>query len=339
MEEAPSNTGSSTLESIVTQPVLPVPPPVPPSSSQAGPPHDPPPIDPSDPVFDGVRSLIGARGARASSRTEEILRAMAAALAQQRGQQPPPASHTVTTTILPPPRPPSPPLVPPQPLDGNGNNGGDDDARNDNANEPIDRGASPGDNNNSNNLLDGEGCGVFFNLDRDTEEFDELLVPALVRHRHENRQIWPFWLVSIDGQRALRAMQKATTDLSLLSDKNTSLPPGVVPDSDLTYSQFRDGVQFFINLLHFSDRKVWKEELQEAWVAFYADLDTHPVKRTHLGERAIVIYANHVRMRFYTEMSALSPTLGLTPLKVSGARLREIRLSLEIEETQKVSPL
>lgn len=131
-------------------------------------------------------------------------------------------------------------------------------------------------------------------------------------------------------------MQKATTDLSLLSDKNTSLPPGVVPDADLTYPQFRDGVQFFLNLLRFSDRNVWKEEVEEAWASFYAELDTHPVKRVHLGERAIVIYANQVRMRFYAELAAVSPTLGLTPLKVSGTRLREIRLGLEIEETQKV---
>lgn len=348
MAEAPSPAVPSTLGSVGTQPT-------PPAPSPANEPGAPAPLDLSSPAFDPVRTLIGGRGSRASARTEEILRAMAAALAQLQGQQPPQPSHTATTTIPPPPRSTSPPLSPPR--EDAGNDGHDNDNANGTATgNAVGAGAGTGtgtgtgpgigtnthprvlanDGSGNDSTIGDDGCGFFFNEDRDADEFDELLIPALVRHRHENQQIWPYWLVSIEGQRALRAMQRATTDLSLLSDKNTSLPPGVVPDADLTYTQFRDGVQFFPNLLRFSNRTVWPERFQLAWGEFYADLDSHPVKRAHLGERAIVIYANQVRMRFHAEVAAPSASWDLTPLKVSGARLREIRLGLELEETQKV---
>lgn len=325
MAEAPN-------ESLVTHTDPPVPSPT--ASSLPGP---PPPFDPTHPAYDNVRTLIGARGARASARTEEILQAMAAALAQQQGQPPPQPSLTATTTS-----PPSAQPLPPQPQALQPNEGAND---NENDNIAINNANGNGENglggtanslNDNDNSIGDDGRGLFFNTDRDPDEFDELLVPALVRHRHENCQIWPFWLVSVEGQRALQAMQKATTDLSLLSDKNSSLPPGVIPDADLTYAQFRDGVQFFLNLLRFSDKEMWPDRYEEAWVEFYADLDTHPVKRAHLGERAIVIYANQVRMRFHAELATPSRSMGLTPLKVSGTRLREIRLGLELEETQKV---
>lgn len=267
-------------------------------------------------AFDPVRAHLASLGRRTAHDADRIFAMVQQALEKQKEAVAPPSPDTTTAADTaaqapqnPPDQepPPPPPVIPAPPT----------------LNQPVTQDHTP----------EPPTPPLDFNEDRDVDALDELFIPAFVRARHETQQLWPFYLVTPEGQRAIQAHQSAMTDLAILNDPRAPpLPSGVVPDAQLTYEQLRRAANVFLHLAWPSNQ--WPQIWMSSWAQFYADLDNHPIRLQSHGDRAAVIYAARVRQRFFSEVS-LRSSQGLTPVTVSSAALRDTRASLVEQDMER----